>query len=93
MANYFFLITGFTPDVKLFIANHSMKKQKVGRPQKGLYKMEPNGMLLTTAFSFKEKYMVYGLASSDTPNCIEYIGYTSLKPNLRYNNHIGKAAF
>ena len=67
-------------------------KSKVGRPQKGLYKLGLQSPILNRAFQYRGKYMVYGLASLDAPQTVQYIGYTSMKPNVRYSNHIADAS-
>lgn len=63
----------------------------VGRPQNGLYKQGLNSPLLSKSFPYAGNYTVYGLASSDEPDTIHYVGVTGRDLNHRYNDHIAKA--
>lgn len=67
------------------------KQSKPGRPQKGLYRRELNTAPTVTAFLYEGVYTIYGLSSSQEPEIIKYVGYTSIPLNKRYNNHRSSA--
>lgn len=64
-----------------------------GRKQKGYYKQGLNAPLLRKSFPYDGNFIIYGLASSATPNTIEYVGFTARALNSRYNDHIATAKF
>ncbi len=70
--------------------NTTLKSKRSGRKQKGFYQRGLHTAVLSTSFDYQGKYCIYGLASSEMPNIIQYIGYTSQKLNIRYNNHINE---
>jgi len=73
------------------MVSETKRKQRVypGRNQKGLYKVDVESTtILNKSFTYKGKYCVYALAASDKPDVVRYIGFTSDKPNKRYNNHL-----
>lgn len=64
--------------------------RNAGRKQKGYYQRSLGSEILRCAFPYQGKYVIYGLASTATPHMIQYIGYTSMALNLRYNLHISQ---
>ncbi|WP_147205235.1 GIY-YIG nuclease family protein [Segetibacter aerophilus] len=60
-----------------------------GRNQKGWYKrslMQKEAE--NHSFPYENPYLIYVLVSSDAPTNIRYVGYTSMKLNLRYIRHV-----
>lgn len=66
--------------------------KRPGRKQKGFYQRGLHTEVLPASFTYQGKYCIYGLASSEKPNVIRYVGYTSQKLNIRYNDHINARA-
>ncbi|RYY29778.1 MAG: hypothetical protein EOO04_06545 [Chitinophagaceae bacterium] len=69
----------------------STKTTKRGRPEKGLYQLGLNTPVLNQSIAYKGEYAVYGLAASNEPDNVLYIGFTSTKLNKRYNSHLRSA--
>jgi hypothetical protein len=76
---------------KQFLMDTTIITKTKGQKQKGLYKQSVDSDIKMAAIKFASKYVIYGLSSSESPNNIEYVGFTSLKLNRRYNNHLSIA--
>ena len=76
---------------KQFLMETTIITKTKGQKQKGLYKQSVDSAIKMAAIKFVSKYVIYGLSSSESANNIEYVGFTSLKLNRRYNNNLSIA--
>jgi hypothetical protein len=77
--------------LKTYFMTKTKNPRNAGRKQKGLYKKGINGPISTTAIPYGGIYTIYGLAASNEPEIVKYVGYTSMMMNERYNNHKSEA--
>jgi len=66
--------------------------RNAGRPQNGNYKISIDAQLQSTAPKYRGPFCLYGLVSSEEPETIQYVGFTSMLLNQRYNEHMSTAA-
>lgn len=77
--------------IKKYITMTKRNPKNAGRKQKGYYRVGLNTVTVRCSFPYQGNFMIYGLASSKTPDIIEYIGFTAMALNRRYNDHVSTA--